>query len=70
MIIPIRSISSLPRRMLVIVLILVPVMYSFFGTSARHEEVEEFAQAMRSNNVDEEQREWLSHGLPETTSAS
>ena len=54
----------------VIVLILVPVMYSFFGTSARHEEVEEFAQAMRSNTVDEEQGEWLSHGLPETTSAS
>ena len=38
-----------------IVLILVPVMYSFFGTSAREEEVEEFAEGIETGVGESEQ---------------
>jgi HAE1 family hydrophobic/amphiphilic exporter-1 len=43
-----------------IVLILVPVMYSFFGTSAREEEVEEFAEGVEPGVGEAEQEgDWL-----------
>ena len=43
-----------------IVLILVPVMYSFFGTSAREEEVEEFAEGIETGVGESEQEAaWL-----------
>ncbi len=52
-----------------LVLVLVPVMYSFFGTSAREEHEEEFAEGFASASTvdpDEAEREWL----PESLAAS
>jgi hydrophobic/amphiphilic exporter-1 (mainly G- bacteria), HAE1 family len=54
-----------------LVLILVPVMYSFFGTSAREEHVEEYAEgfapagAVSSVDPDEAEKEWLPDHLRE-----
>jgi HAE1 family hydrophobic/amphiphilic exporter-1 len=56
-----------------LVLILVPVMYSFFGTSAREEHVEEFAAGYAPNSggetstvaPDEAEKEWLPEHLRE-----
>ena len=52
-----------------LVLVLVPVMYSFFGTSAREDHEEEFAEGFTSTSTvdpDEAEREWL----PESLAAS
>jgi hypothetical protein len=51
----------------VLVLILVPVMYSFFGTSAREEHTDEYAagfgaSAESSAEPDAAEREWLPAG--------
>jgi multidrug efflux pump subunit AcrB len=49
-----------------LVLVLVPVMYSFFGTSAREEHEEEFAEGFASTSTvdpDEAEREWLPENL-------
>jgi hydrophobic/amphiphilic exporter-1 (mainly G- bacteria), HAE1 family len=54
-----------------LVLVLVPVMYSFFGTSAREEHVEEYADgfapagAVSSVDPDEAEKEWLPDHLRE-----
>jgi hypothetical protein len=54
-----------------LVLVLVPVMYSFFGTSAREEHVEEYAEgfapagAVSSVDPDEAEKEWLPDHLRE-----
>jgi multidrug efflux pump subunit AcrB len=54
-----------------LVLILVPVMYSFFGTSAREEEAEEFAEGYAPAaggsmvDPDEAEKEWLPDHLRE-----
>ena len=54
-----------------LVLILVPVMYSFFGTSAREEEHEEFAEGYAPTpggsmvDPDEAEKEWLPDHLRE-----
>jgi predicted RND superfamily exporter protein len=51
-----------------LVLILVPVMYSFFGTSAREEHEEEFfvpGAGSSSVDPDEAEREWLPDHLRE-----
>jgi multidrug efflux pump subunit AcrB len=52
----------------VLVLILVPVMYSFFGTSAREEHTDEYAEgfggsAEHSAEPDAAEREWLPAAL-------
>jgi len=52
-----------------LVLVLVPVMYSFFGTSAREEHVEEYAEgfaptaAVSAVDPDEAEKEWLPQHL-------
>jgi Cu/Ag efflux pump CusA len=51
-----------------LVLILVPVMYSFFGTSAREEHEEEYlggATTASSVDPDEAEQEWLPDHLRE-----
>jgi multidrug efflux pump subunit AcrB len=54
-----------------LVLVLVPVMYSFFGTSAREEHVEEYAEgyspgtAVSSVDPDDAEKEWLPDHLRE-----
>lgn len=54
----------------VLVLILVPVMYSFFGTSAREEEVEEFAEGVEPGVGESEQEgDWLPESLSEPAAA-
>jgi multidrug efflux pump subunit AcrB len=55
----------------VLVLVLVPVMYSFFGTSAREEHVEEYAEGYSPGNAvstvdpDDSEKEWLPDHLRE-----
>ena len=48
-----------------LVLILVPVMYSFFGTSAREEDHEDdvFVEGASAVDPDEAEREWLPDSL-------
>ena len=50
----------------VLVLVLVPVMYSFFGESAREEHTEEFAEGFTPQSAvdpDEAERDWLPQNL-------
>ncbi len=49
-----------------LVLVLVPVMYSFFGTSAREDHEEEYAEGFTPTSTvdpDEAERDWLPEGL-------
>ena len=55
-----------------LVLILVPVMYSFFGTSAREEDHEDDAplEGVSAVDPDEAEREWLPESLRDDASAA